>query len=123
MSGAATDTPIPQLTVTKVRVVVHTMDAVVQGGQLSQNHWSIYLLTPGGGSVRLNMEWVPGTVGDKGTFTVKRHLYARSNSSVKDFDYDVRPNTKVESFLRIVRDKKRHSYKMTPTGVGCRFWV
>ncbi|KIX92016.1 uncharacterized protein Z520_12287 [Fonsecaea multimorphosa CBS 102226] len=125
MSGAATsDTPIPQLTVIKVRMVAHTiMGAVVPGAQLSQDPWSIYLLTPGGGSVRLNMEWVLGTVEDKGTFTVKRHLYAHSNSEVRVFEYDVLPNTKVETFLQIVREKKRHNYKMTPTGVGCRFSV
>lgn len=47
---------IPQITVTKVRVVTHTMGPVIPGGQLSQNHWSIYLLTPDAGSTRLNME-------------------------------------------------------------------
>lgn len=124
MSGAATsDLPIPELNVTTVRVVAHLVSPLVPGGQVSQNHWSIYLVISSGGSVRLNMEWVSGTAGDEGTFTVKRHFYATSKTAIRVFDYDVPPGTKVESFLGIVREKKRHSYNMTPTGAGCRFWV
>ncbi|RMZ80607.1 hypothetical protein DV738_g2543, partial [Chaetothyriales sp. CBS 135597] len=114
---------IPQLPVTKVRVVAHTLGPVIPGGQLSQNHWSIYLLNPDEGSVRLNMEWIEGTVGDKGTFTVKRYSYALTMSAVQSFDYDVKSDIKVHSFLELIGQKRRQNYKMTPTGVGCRFWV
>ena len=121
MSAAASN--VPQITVVKLRVVAHTMGPVVPGGQLSQNHWSIYLLSPDGGSVRLNMEWIRGAANDKGKFTVTKHAYAKTNSAVRIFDYDVVSGTKVQSFLKIIGDKKRQNYKMTPTGVGCRFWV
>jgi hypothetical protein len=113
---------IPQITVIKVRVVAHTMGPVVPGGQLSQNHWSIYLLSPDGGSVRLNMEWVRDT-GDKGKFIVTRHAYAQTTSAVRVFDYDVASGAKVQSFLRVLGEKKRQNYKLTSSGVGCRFWV
>ena len=114
---------VPQITVTKVRVVAHTMGPVVPGGQLSQNHWSFYLLSPDGGSVRLNMEWVQGSADEKGKFQVTKHAYAQTNSAVRFFDYDVPNGKKVQSFLKVVGDKKRHQYKMTATGVGCRHWV
>lgn len=109
--------------VIKVRIVAHTLGPVVPGGQLSQNHWSFYLLNPDGGSVRLNMEWVPGSENDKGKFSVTRHAYAQTTSAVHVFDYEVPNGMKVVNFLQVLRDKKRHNYKMTPTGVGCRFWV
>lgn len=116
-------TDIPQREVICVRVVCHTLGPVQSGGQLSQNHWSIYLLTPDNGSVRLNMEWVPGSANDKGTFSITRHLYAMTNSAVKVFDYQVANGMKVSNFFTSLRDKKRQNYNMTPTGVGCRFWV
>ncbi|KAJ4525248.1 hypothetical protein HRR83_000924 [Exophiala dermatitidis] len=99
------------------------MGPVVPGGQLSQNHWSIYLLGPDGGSVRLNMELSPSVAGDKGRFTVTKHAYAHTTSAIQVFDYDVAQNTKVQSFLQVLGNKKRQNYKMTSTGVGCRFWV
>lgn len=114
---------IPQIIVTKVRIVAHTMGPVAPGGQLSQNHWSIYLLSPDGGSVRLNMEWVPGTADDKGKLSVTKHAYAHTTSAVKVFDYEVAKDSKVQAFLQTLRNKKRQNYKMTSTGVGCRFWV
>ena len=115
---------IPQTTIVKVRVVAHTMGPVVPGGQLSQNHWSIYLLSPDGGSVRFNMEWSPNNAQEnKGKFTITKHAYADSNSAVRFFDYDVRSNVKVQDFLQILGHKKRQNYKMTSTGVGCRFWM
>ncbi|RMZ87184.1 hypothetical protein DV736_g5590, partial [Chaetothyriales sp. CBS 134916] len=114
---------IPQLPVTKLRVVAHALGPVVPGGQLSQNHWSFYLLNHDGGSVRLNMEWVPGTVDSKGTFTVSRYDYALTHSAVRNFDFDVKTNVKVRAFLETLSVKNRQNYKMTPTGVGCRFWV
>lgn len=121
MSAAAS--AVPQITVIKVRVVAHTMGPVIPGGQLSQNHWSFYLLSADGGSVRLNMEWVRGATDDNGKFTVAKHAYAQTNSAVRYFDYDVASGTKVQSFLKTIREKKRHNYKMTPTGVGCRYWM
>ncbi|KAJ9654253.1 hypothetical protein H2198_006653 [Neophaeococcomyces mojaviensis] len=69
------------------------------------------------------MEWVPGSANDKGTFSITRHLYAMTNSAVKVFDYQVANGMKVSNFFTSLRDKKRQNYNMTPTGVGCRFWV
>lgn len=52
-----------------------------------------------------------------------RHAYAKTNSAVRVFDYDVANNTKVRPFLQELGKKKRQNYKMTSSGVGCRFWV
>ena len=119
----AANSQIGELVVTTVRVVAHTMGPVQQGGVLSQNHWSIYLVTAGKGSVRLNMSTNPNSANDVGTFTVTQHAYETSGSAVKFFDYQAAPNIKVSDILKMTRDNKRHQYKMTPTGVGCRHWV
>ncbi|KAJ4538958.1 hypothetical protein HRR78_007883 [Exophiala dermatitidis] len=49
------------------------MGPVAPGAQLSQNHWSIYLIIKGGGSVRLNMETDPTPGKHEGIFKVTRH--------------------------------------------------
>ena len=41
--------------VTQARVVVHTTGPLSPNTLMSDNHWSIYLLLTGGGSLRLNM--------------------------------------------------------------------
>lgn len=57
--SVAAGSGIPQITVTKVRVVTHTMGPVIPDGQLSQNHWSIHLLTPDDGSIRRTWSGLP----------------------------------------------------------------
>ncbi|MCJ1440496.1 MAG: hypothetical protein MMC23_000980 [Stictis urceolatum] len=116
-------TNISQINVIKLRVVAHTMGPVIPGGQVSQNHWSFYLLIPDGGSVRINMEWKPDSPDDRGKLGIIKHTYAQTTSAVRTFDYDVHRNARVASFLQIIGNKRRQNYKMTPTGVGCRFWV
>ena len=110
------------LIVEQVRVVAHTMGPVVQGGQLSQNHWSIYLLTAGGGSVRVNMAQMRPT-DDNGTMSVTRHTYTESNSAVKFFDFPATNGVNVGRVLRLFQQKGRQRYRMTGTGVGCRHWM
>ena len=111
---------ITSLRVELIRFVAHTEGPVIPGGQLSQNHWSLYLLVHGG-SVRLNMAAQEGT--DVGKFTVTRHAYTQSNSAVRLFDYEPMRQVTVGDVLGLVREKNRHQYTLTPTGVGCRFWM
>lgn len=123
MSSTQGDVPIPQLVVEKVRVVAHTMGPVTAGGQLSQNHWSIYLLTQGGGSVRLNMAANPQLHEDKGIFTVTRHAYDLTTSAVRCWDFPAVKHFIVGDVLRLIQRKGRHRYRMTTNGVGCRHWM
>lgn len=123
MSSSQSDVPIPQLVVEKFRVVAHTMGPVTAGGQLSQNHWSIYLLTQGGGSVRLNMATKPEHQEDKGTFTVTRHAYDLTTSAVCCWDFSAVRHCTVGDVLRLIQRKGRHRYRMTLGGVGCRHWM
>jgi hypothetical protein len=113
---------IPALVVEKVRVVAHTMGPLVPGGQLSKNHWSIYLLVAGGGSVRLNMA-LGASNDDTGKFSVTRHAYTETTSAVRYFDFATVENVTVGDILRLIQARNRHRYRMTPTGVGCRHWV
>lgn len=123
ISNMTDNTPIPDLTVETVRIVAHTMGPVAPGAQLSQNHWSIYLVVGESASVRLNM--IPSTKegDDKGIFHVTRHLYTLTNSAVRYFDFGVANKMIVRQVLDLIASKKRHQYIMTPTGVGCRHWV
>ncbi|KAF2865906.1 hypothetical protein BDV95DRAFT_242079 [Massariosphaeria phaeospora] len=66
--------------VTHFRIVAHTMGPVMQGGQLSQNHWTIYMLTATG-SVQLNMQ--ADAVSNRGKLVVKEHAYITSNTAVQ----------------------------------------
>ena len=118
----AASSEIPTLVVEMVRVVAHTMGAVVHGGQLSQNHWSIYLIVEGGGSVRLNMA-ITTPSDDTGKFSVTRHQYTETQSAVRYFDFAAGDSITVGHVLCLIQDKARHRYRMTPTGVGCRHWV
>lgn len=123
MSHGQSDVQIPTLVVEKVRVVAHTMGPVTAGGQLSQNHWSIYLLTQGGGSVRLNMATNPDPREDKGVFTVTRHAYDLTNSAVHCWDFLAIKHFTVGDVLRLIGRKGRQRYRMTSSGVGCRHWM
>lgn len=123
MSTSQSNAQIAALVVEKVRVVAHTMGPVVPGGQLSQNHWSIYLLAQGGGSVRLNMATNPDRREDKGVFTVTRHAYDLTNSAVRCWDFAAITRFTVGDVLRLIARKGRQRYRMTGNGVGCRHWM
>ena len=114
---------VPNLVVHEVRIVAHTIAPVAPGAQLSQNHWSYYLLVRGGGSVRLNMATNPSPTNHDGVFTVTRHQYDLTTSAIKSWDFSAKPNITVGMILRLLRDKGRLRYRMTSNGVGCRHWV
>ncbi|RMZ84962.1 hypothetical protein DV738_g298, partial [Chaetothyriales sp. CBS 135597] len=99
------------------------MGPVSPGAQLSQNHWSIYLLVVEGGSVRLNIEADTGPGEDWGVFKISRHLYELTVSNVRYWDFPVASSIAVGKILALIWDKKRHRYRMNSTGVGCRYWV
>lgn len=102
-----------------VRVVAHTIGPVAPGAQLSQNHWSIYLLNLDGGSMRLNMEGVLGLRNDQGRFTVTRHAYARTNSAVRVFDFEPKASKTVAAFLQVIKAKGRQSRIWEWRGLRC----
>ncbi|EXJ59457.1 uncharacterized protein A1O5_12082, partial [Cladophialophora psammophila CBS 110553] len=62
------------------------MGPVAPGAQLSQNHWSIYLVAKEGGPMRLNMETntSPGT--GEGIFRGTRHQYDLMSSQVRHWE-------------------------------------
>ena len=100
------------------------MGPVAPGAQLSQNHWSIYLIVKGGGSVRLNMETNPAPGKVEGIFNVTRHQYELTTSRGRHWDFPTTTNNvTVGKILRLIGDKRRNRYRMTPTGVRCRHWV
>ncbi|KAF1970568.1 hypothetical protein BU23DRAFT_556782 [Bimuria novae-zelandiae CBS 107.79] len=98
------------------------MGPVMQGGQLSQNHWTIYMLTSATGSVQLNMQ-LADSVSDRGKLVVKEHAYVNSNTAVQFWDIPARPNTLAGTVYNLILSKGRHRYNMTEGGVGCRWWV
>lgn len=72
--------------------------------------------------MRLNMQWLQGSPNHTGKFTVTRQVYARTDRTLRVFDFDAAPRRTANDFLRVVRNKRRHLYRMTTNGVGCRFW-
>ncbi|KAF1962872.1 hypothetical protein CC80DRAFT_487324 [Byssothecium circinans] len=111
------------LPVSLVRVVCHTMGPVVPGGQLSQNHWSIYLVTQGG-SVRINMTLqTPDSNDDTGVLQISFLPYELSTSATAYWDFQAAQNATVWHFTNNITAKRRQRYRMAENGVGCRYWI
>ena len=115
---------ITNLVVTSIRVVAHTMGPVALGAQLSQNHWSIYLVHSNG-SVRINMELKdPAATSSRGLLTVTSYGYVSvSTSAVRSWDFATTNNLAVYYVLEAIRNKGRSNYDMAEGGVGCRYWM
>ncbi|PVH91144.1 hypothetical protein DM02DRAFT_474664, partial [Periconia macrospinosa] len=92
--------------VSHFRVVAHTMGPVIQGGQLSQNHWTIYVLTSTTGSIQLNMQLVD-QASDRGKLVVKEHAYINSNTAVQCWDVPARPNALAGKVYDLILSKGR----------------
>jgi hypothetical protein len=106
-----------------VTVVCHTMGPVVPGGQLSQNHWSIYLVAQGE-SVRMNMTLRNANSNDDtGDLQVSYLSYDISNSATAYWDFQAAQNATVWHFVSNIITKRRQRYRMAEHGVGCRYWM
>ena len=103
-----------------VRVTVHTMGGVLPGAHISQNHWSIFLVTPPE-SVRVNMVQPPEQVDS--LLHIKHLNFEHSHSAVVEWDFPTAPFVTVDRVISLLLGLRRERYQMTETGVGCRFWV
>lgn len=110
--------------VTHFRVVAHTMGPVVEGGVLSQNHWSIYLVHANG-SVRLSMELRnPKSNSSKGQLYITSYGYTDvSTSAVRSWEFQASENVAIYYVIQLILDNGRWDYDMDKGGVGCRHWM
>jgi hypothetical protein len=125
-SGSDQSTQVPAWTqeqISTFRLVAHTMGPVAPGAQLSQNHWSLYLLKTGNTSVRVNMMTSEEQNNDMGVFSVKPHDYQISNSAVHYWDLPAIGQPQIATILQKMGERQRHKYKMTSNGTGCRHWL
>jgi hypothetical protein len=120
-TSTAVETGWASKVVSQFRIVAHTMGPVVPGGELSQNHWTIYMLTSTG-SVQLNMQ-LANTDTDRGKLVVKEHAYISSNTAVQFWDIAACPNVRAGRVYDLILTKGRQNYNMAEGGVGCRWWV
>ncbi|KAF1992772.1 hypothetical protein P154DRAFT_452038 [Amniculicola lignicola CBS 123094] len=97
------------------------MGPVIPGGQLSQNHWTIYMLI-NTGSVQLNMQ-LANTDSDRGKLVVKEHAYTSSNTAVHFWDIPALQDAKASAVYSLILAKGRDKYNMAEGGVRCRWWV
>lgn len=106
-----------------VRVVAHTMGPVAPGAQLSQNHWTMYLVIQGG-SIRLDMTLRnPNSNDETGVLKVSYFEYDLSRSATAYWDFLAAQNATVEQFTNNIVTNRRQNYRMADNGVGCRYWV
>ncbi|KAF1918212.1 hypothetical protein BDU57DRAFT_191942 [Ampelomyces quisqualis] len=98
------------------------MGPLIPGGILSLNHWSIFLLVPGG-SVQLNMKNSPDPHSNRGVFEIRDRAYDKPHSAVRMFDLPAKPGVTVDSVEREIRDRKWDQYDMNESGAGCRWWI
>jgi hypothetical protein len=94
----------------------------MHGGAVSQNHWTIYLIVPGG-SVQLNMKTSTNPNTRCGIFEVGERAYEKSNTAVRWFDLPAASGLLVDSVEREIRSQRWDQYDMTEGGVGCRWWM
>lgn len=102
-----------------VRVVVHTTGAA--GPNTSDNHWSIYLLIQGDGSIRVNMRADPGYI--NGILDLSSHSYLMTNSAIQHWDFATVGIVRVCDIVSLIYNYARHDYDMSGGGSGCRYWV
>jgi hypothetical protein len=103
--------------VNAVRLVTHALPQNTEW-----NHWSIYLVLTGGGSVRFHMTTVANS--NKGAFSVSPALsYTLTNSAIRHWDFSVVANLTVGHVFTLIIDEGLQKYEMTGDGSGCRFWV
>lgn len=107
--------------VTQVRVVAHTTGTMGPNTPMSENHWSVYLLLAGGGSVRMNMR---ADYGDStGRLEWSILAYTDSNSRLQHWDYPVAQGITVKLIYELIRYNGRDHYWMSRGGSGCRWWL
>ena len=121
-STTSTSSNYRQKPVSTFRVVAHTLGPVMSGGALSQNHWTIYLLVPGG-SVQLNMKTNTNKNLSRGIYEVHERVYEESNTAVRLFDIPAAAGLLVDYVEREIRTQRWDQYNMNENGVGCRWWM
>lgn len=94
------------------------MGPVSDGGFLSQNHWTIYLLVPGG-SVQLNMKNNTDPGSRRGIFEIRERVYVELNTAVTWFDIPVAAGVSVDYIEREITYQGWHRYEMNKGGVRC----
>lgn len=102
------------------RVVVHDLGAG-PNSTLSDNHWSIYLLTADGFSVHMNMS--AGLEDPTGHLEWTLLDCALPNSAIMHRDYQVKADTTVDAIQRLIYQKHRDRYTMAGGVSCCRWWM
>lgn len=102
-----------------VRIIVHTTGPA--GPNISDNHWSIFLLLHNGESVRVNMAAEPGYI--NGELRWSKHNYQLSTSAIRHWDFQVRKSVRVCDIASLLYRQGRHLYDMSGGGSGCRWWM
>ncbi len=102
-----------------VRVMSHCSRDL--GGNVSENHWSIYLLLPHEQSIRMNMRATPGNpVGRLETSVRSNQL---PDSALWYRDYFLAPGITVNNiYALVVATLHRHRFRFSGGGSSCRHW-
>ncbi|PGH04206.1 hypothetical protein AJ80_08551 [Polytolypa hystricis UAMH7299] len=113
------------LSVTNVRVTIHTLGVVFESDRRSENHASTYHLIGGTdveGSAQINIVKASPT-DTMGTLQRKFCLYETSKTALHNVELRAVQGITVGQVLELLDQKGRGNYKLAPSGVGCRFWV
>ncbi|KUJ21208.1 uncharacterized protein LY89DRAFT_577813, partial [Mollisia scopiformis] len=105
--------------VTHARVVAHLSQNF--GGGNSENHWSVYFLLQGRGSVRMNM-FTPKYGVKEGRLELSIYDYELPTSALKHWDYKMTEGKTFEDVRDFVSKNRRHHYDFSGGGSGCRYW-
>ncbi|KAI9748179.1 MAG: hypothetical protein M4579_007291 [Chaenotheca gracillima] len=109
-------------TVETIRITIHTTGLFFESDTRSGNHASIFLLTVGGGSIRLDV-YKRTSVDTMGTYRQQVCNYQESRTAVTSFDVQPSRGLKVHHVIDLITNKGRDRYRLAPSGLGCRFWV
>lgn len=115
--------PVPVDQIVTIRVVAHTLGPIVLNGDLSQNHWTIYMLLSASGSVQINMKTDTRPSMVQGIYEVSRRGYTESQTAVRWWDFSAVVGLTVAHIEHEINTSGWHKYNMTAGGVGCRHWM
>ena len=111
------------LSVQGVRFVTHSMGPVRPEGQISYNHWTIFLLVQDG-AIRLSMQNQDSNPNNNmGVLEISKLDYQTSRNATIYWDFPPMPSALVGHYLHNVYANGRHRYRMAEKGAGCRWWV
>lgn len=92
-------------------------------GRPPTNHWTAFLQTHGGGSVKLDMVPGDGSDGRTGMLIIESKPYSFTQNAIKTASFQARGQPTVKTVTDLISRLGRDKYRFTEHDEGCRYWM